>query len=217
MIEFHKFSKIPRLNRDMIITEKLDGTNAQICVVGQREIDEWVNGPETADWVYEFGNRASVHVEDSSPFSKDYCLFAGSRNRWISTADDNHGFAKWVRQNKQDLATLGVGLHFGEYWGQGVQRNYGLKEKRFSLFNVSRWENPLERPNCCHCVPVLYEGPFDTDVIEQSVGNLAHTGSKAVPGFMDPEGVVVFHKAANSMFKVTCKNDEVPKGSKEVR
>jgi len=211
MIEFHKFSKIPRLNRDMIITEKLDGTNAQICVVGQREIDEWVNGPETADWVYEFGNRASVHVEDSSPFSKDYCLFAGSRNRWISTADDNYDFAKWVRQNKQDLATLGVGLHFGEWWGQGVQRNYGLKEKRFSLFNVSRWENPLERPNCCHCVPVLYEGPFDTDVIEQSVGNLAHTGSKAVPGFMDPEGVVVFHKAAGQYFKATCKDDGVPK------
>ena len=49
MIEFTKFPKIPRLNRDMIITEKIDGTNAQIYVAEQAEIDEWVNGPEIAD------------------------------------------------------------------------------------------------------------------------------------------------------------------------
>ena len=210
MIEFHKFQKIPRLNRDMIISEKLDGTNAQIYVAEQAEIDEWVNGPETADWVYEFGNR--VTVEHELDHDQDLILFAGSRNRWISRADDNYGFAKWVANNRRDLARLGIGLHYGEYWGQGIQRNYGLKEKRFSLFNVSRWENPLERPNCCHCVPVLYEGPFDTDNVNETIHRLEHYGSKAVPGWMDPEGVVVFHVGANSYFKVTCKNDEVPKG-----
>ena len=208
MIEFTKFPKIPRLNRDMIITEKLDGTNAQIYVAEKSIIDCWVNGPEVADWVYEFGNR--VTVEHELDYDQDLILFAGSRNRWISRADDNYGFAKWVAENKQDLARLGVGLHYGEYWGQGIQRNYGLKEKRFSLFNVTRWEE--NAPLCCDVVPVLYEGPFETYVIEQLVDNLWEYGSKAAPGFMDPEGVVVFHKAANRMFKVTCKNDEMPKG-----
>lgn len=30
MLEFVEFPKIPRLSRDIIVTEKIDGTNAQI-------------------------------------------------------------------------------------------------------------------------------------------------------------------------------------------
>ena len=200
MIEFQKFNKIPRLNRDMIISEKLDGTNAQIFIEHEAVIDKMVVGPEVADWFYE----NSVRVEDMF-------IFAGSRKRWIVPGKDNFGFAKWVWENAMELVALGPGNHYGEWWGQGIQRKYGLKEKRFSLFNVSRWENPLERPNCCHCVPVLYEGPFDTAVITDAVDRLQQYGSKAAPGFMDPEGLVVFHTAAGQYFKVTCQNDAVPK------
>ena len=199
MIEFTKFPKIPRLNRDMIITEKLDGTNAQIYIEHSEVIDELKDTDERQQWFEQFGVIAG-----------EFTLFAGSRNRWVSRADDNYGFAKWVAENKQDLARLGVGLHYGEYWGKGIQRGYDQMKKHFSLFNVTRWEE--NAPLCCDVVPVLYEGPFETYVIEQLVDNLWEYGSKAAPGFMDPEGVVVFHKAANRMFKVTCKNDEMPKG-----
>ena len=44
---------------------------------------------------------------------------------------------------------------------------------------------------------------------------LAYTsygGSLAAPGFMKPEGVVIYHTAANIMFKKTFKNDEKGKG-----
>ena len=41
--------------------------------------------------------------------------------------------------------------------------------------------------------------------------DLKASGSKAAPGFMKPEGVVVFHTAANMGFKKTLEHDEVPK------
>jgi hypothetical protein len=34
-----------------------------------------------------------------------------------------------------------------------------------------------------------------------------------MPGFMDPEGIVVYHVAANQMFKVTLKGDDAPKSA----
>jgi hypothetical protein len=64
-------------------------------------------------------------------------------------------------EHRDDLLTLGPGRHFGEWWGAGIQRRYGLTEKRFSLFNVTRWGEA--RPACCHVVPTLYRGPFSDD------------------------------------------------------
>jgi hypothetical protein len=39
-------------------------------------------------------------------------------------------------------------------------------------------------------------------------------GSKAAPGFMKPEGIVVFHVAGNVGFKKTIEKDEEPKGAR---
>lgn len=36
-------------------------------------------------------------------------------------------------------------------------------------------------------------------------------GSYASLGFMEPEGIVIFHAAGNVRFKKTIKNDEIPK------
>lgn len=180
MIDFQGFSKISRLSRNCIITEKIDGTNAQIY------IDENLN------------------------------IFAGSKNRWITPADDNFGFARWVLSNKEELLKLGPGRHFGEWWGNGIQRNYGLKEKRFSLFNTGRWSDDLVRPSCCHVVPIINEGIFDTNMILETISLLEKNGSYAAPGFMDPEGIVVFHTAGNVMFKKTIKNDDIPKNRQKV-
>jgi hypothetical protein len=104
-LEFSEFPKMARLSREVIITEKIDGTNAQILI------------------------------------TKDNRLLTGSRTRWITPNDDNYGFAKWVEENREEVLKLGIGRHFGEWWGSGIQRGYNLPkgEKRFSLFNVSRW------------------------------------------------------------------------------
>jgi hypothetical protein len=192
-MEFVKWPKTPRLNRDCIITEKLDGTNAQIYIE----------------------HRSLVEAQPGSFLEEgievgDFVIAAGSRNRWVSVGKDNYGFAGWVSANRDELIKLGPGRHYGEWWGQGIQRKYGLTEKRFSLFNTSMWTD--DRPACCHVVPTLYEGPFDTSAIDIAVNSLRYGGSVAAPGFMDPEGIIVFHTASQHSYKVTLNNDGQPKG-----
>lgn len=194
--DFIEFPKMARLSREVIITEKIDGTNAQICI------------------------------------TEDGQFLIGSRTRWITPQDDNHGFAGWAMAHKDELMSLGVGRHFGEWWGSGIQRGYGLPkgEKRWSLFNVSRWclhgEEPQHiqtqdprivkmqdiLPPCCHLVPLLRRGTFSTEMAESALHELRERGSLAAPGFMKPEGIVVFHVAGNVGFKKTIEKDDVPKG-----
>lgn len=172
--EFEGFGKIPRLYRDIVITEKLDGTNAQILVTPDGE----------------------VH--------------AASRNRWITPEKDNYGFARWVEENKDQLVRLGPGRHFGEWWGQGIQRRYDKNCKTFSLFNVHKFAE--NRPDCCDVVPVLYQGPFSQTEIDKTIDRLNNAGSVAAPGFMYPEGIIVWHSHARQYYKITCKDDQTHKG-----
>jgi len=194
-VEFKEFAKISRLTRDCVITEKIDGTNA------------------------------SIFIGENGEF------LTGSRTRWITPEADNYGFSRWAHDNKEKLLGLGVGHHFGEWWGSGCQRGYGLLkgEKRFSLFNVHRWamagsklkqfktqdprifKSQEHAPDCCFVVPIIYEGIFDTQMIENTLMTLKEKGSYASPGFMNPEGIVIYHKAANILFKKTILKDEEPK------
>lgn len=176
-IPFVEFPKIARFNREVIVTEKIDGTNAQILVSDD-------------------GNEI---------------VAIGSRTKWISTEDDNKGFAGWVQKNKQELLKLGPGSHFGEWWGSNIGRTYGLKEKRFSLFNVSRWE--LDRPACCGVVPVLWRGTMEDLKVNDILAKLKAEGSVAAPGFMNPEGVVIFHVHSGTLFKKTLDKNDAAKGT----
>lgn len=138
-------------------------------------------------------------------------VHAGSRNKWVTPQDDNAGWAKWVEDLAEELKRLGPGYHYGEWWGGGIQRRYGLKEKRFSLFNTGRWLQDGVRhsdvPECCHIVPLLYVGDFSTDTVEACLEKLRTEGSIAAPGFMNPEGVVVYMTQARKLFKVTLDGD----------
>lgn len=144
---------------------------------------------------------------------KDGRIYAQSRKRIITPDSDNFGFATWVAENAGTLLDdLGPGLHFGEWWGRGIQRGYGLDERRFSLFNTARYAaQEFYTPNLS-VVPVLYKGPFSTNAVTARVEELRELGSVAAPGFDNPEGVVVYHVAANQSFKVTIENDEAQKG-----
>lgn len=177
--EFKPWPKIPRYNRNLIVTEKIDGTNSAI----------WISDDETE-------------------------IAAQSRTKWITTAkgDDNAGFARWVEDNKEDLLNLGPGHHYGEWYGQGIQRKYGLAERRFALFNTYKWSVPQLRPACCGVVPVLWEGNRHDLDVDGLIQKLRTEGSVAVPGFARPEGIVIFHTASGNMYKVLCENDELPKG-----
>ena len=201
MLEFTKFPSIKRFSRDIIITEKLDGTNAQIYIelraaVPQEEIDS--------------GGFPFMSLEKDG---LDYVMLAGSRSRWLGKGkDDNFGFGEWVGNNAKELLELGPGKHFGEWWGKGIQRGYGLDKKKFSLFNVTRWYNFDTHtnicPSCCDVVPTMYKGPLTEESIYLSLEALKVGGSSAAKGFMNPEGIVIFHTAANILFKKTLENDE---------
>ena len=175
-MDFQGFPKIVRYSRTVIITEKIDGTNAQILI------------------------------------TPDLQFAAGSRTRWITPENDNHGFARWAYEHKDELiAGLGPGRHFGEFWGSGIQRGYGLTkgEKRFSLFNTERWGEI--RPDCCYVVPILACGEMGVIDITAIINDLFLHGSYAAPGYMNPEGIVIFHTAAGISFKKTIKDDMIPK------
>lgn len=155
----------------MIITEKIDGTNA------------------------------IIYIGDDGEF------LTGSRTQWITPEKDNYGFSRWAHDHKSELMSLGPGFHYGEWWGRGIQRGYDLKEKRFSLFNVSRWSDDSLRPACCHVVPTLYSGQFSSIDVDVYLEELRVHGSYAAPGFMRPEGVVVYHVAGGYLFKKTIEKD----------
>jgi len=183
--EFKTFTKIGRLRRDVVITEKIDGTNGVV----------WISESLTE-------------------------IRAGSRNRWLTSVkgDDNHGFGMWVEKHAGVLIGLGPGYHYGEWWGCGIARGYDLTEKRWSLFNPRHYQFAVfarEQGAAVYTTPILYTGPFADQRVTEQLEELRANGSVASPGYMHPEGVVVFHTANGALFKVTLEHDEKPKGSTE--
>lgn len=216
-IEHKPWPKIARLFREMVITEKIDGTNA---AVGIQWIDFERDG-QPVDPSEVPSDKVLAWVDNPEVPVGAYAVYAQSRKLILTPAlleakRDNQGFAAWVKANAAELVSaLGEGLHYGEWWGSGIERGYGLLrgDKRFSLFNVTRYKDvDFSALPGVGLVPVLYEGPFDTTTVKAMVADLAATGSKAAPGFPDPEGVITFHVASNQVFKTTIENDESPKG-----
>jgi hypothetical protein len=177
--DFTPFDSIPRLVRDVVVTEKIDGTNAQIVI----------------------GEDGSVR--------------AGSRNRYITPEADNFGFARWVAEREEELrAVLGPGRHYGEWYGSGIQRGYGLSEKRFALFNTHRWTPAIGYlPTGIDVVPVLGIRTLDTKWIMEIADSLFVNGSRIAPGFAHPEGIVVFHTKSKQLYKYTFDKNDGHKGA----
>lgn len=169
---FVSFNKIHRFSRPIIITEKIDGSNAQV-------------------FIDEEGN-----------------IKAGSRRQYCDLKNDNYGFGRWVNDHKDELIKLGPGRHYGEWWGSKINRNYNLEERRFSLFDVEKWTDDTVRPSCCSVVPILATGIFGELNINYVIDKLKINGSTAAPGYMKPEGIIIFHKWATIYFKKTIEKDE---------
>jgi hypothetical protein len=224
--EFVPFPKIGRwANNKITITEKIDGTNASI-------------------WIGDFGHQDdptrlyAFEYNDDLGRTFNGGVRAGSRNRFLTREADNYGFAKWVQENAAELVRLGPGTHYGEFWGSGIQRGYGLQpgDKRFSLFNVGRWighpdtfgvyDRGDTRPDKTiimapglGVVPTLHYGAMRDNAgqcqIEQTMRRLQFAGSQASPGFKGegkagPEGCMVCFEALKTYSKVPF--DGLPKG-----
>jgi hypothetical protein len=160
---FEPYGKTPRWRSQVVVTEKIDGSNCFIIV----------------------------------PEDPTLPLAVGSRNRYITPgkSTDNFGFAGWALDNEAALRRLGPGRHNGEWWGCGIGRGYNLTERRWSLFQATRWEHEQLReiglPANVTAVPILARGEDAAQCVADARALLESAGSVAAPGYAKPEGFIV--------------------------
>lgn len=203
-IEFKAWGKTPRLFRDIVITEKIDGTNSAVIIQEA-----------------EFGADDSNGLEYVELDGKIYVVAAQSRNRLIAPGKttDNYGFAAFVQKNAEELVkALGVGHHFGEWWGEGIGKRYNehMKNMRiFSLFNTERYRDvalylsdEAGRLAVVETVPVLFKGQFSENAIQDTASELLQNGSMAAPFVPNPEGIMIYHTQSKQVYKFTFDNND---------
>ena len=198
MNSFEAYPKMPRMkSAEMTITEKIDGTNAQILIVD--------GGIELV------GSRKRQILPDIPKIVDDEGVTIEKKQTL-----DNYGFAQWVLDNMTGLVEfLGDGRHYGEWAGPGIQKNpLGLEQKLFFLFNTHR--NPPEKFESLghlvpqlRAVPILFQGKFSLEMIS-TVADSIYLGMTEVPDAQDGnegEGIVI--SAFGQKFKRTA--DDRPK------
>lgn len=185
--EFIAWPKTPRLNRESVVTEKIDGTNA--CIVIPEDFEDL---PIYAQ------SRKRVITPQSDNFG-----FA----RWV--ADNADALRAGLGPGRHFGEWYGSGIQSGYGLTNG--------ERKFMLFNSIRWtpeavaDAGLDKIGV-EAATVLYRGVFDQFVVEEYVELLRLQGSVHRPYDGKAEGVIVYHVAANVGFKVMCENDQLPKG-----
>lgn len=165
------------------------------------------------------GSHAQILID------KEGKVIAGSRTRWLTPGKmtDNYGFAQWVIDNSCEIAEkLGPGRHYGEFYGQGINSGYNLKEKRLVLFNHRSFPANRPLPKGVDVIPVLYMGPYSDETLARIKETLTRQGSALSPGFMKPEGVVINFPALGHSVKYVFSPEETgwtrpdrPQGAKK--
>lgn len=173
------------------------------------------------------GTNACIVAQDGK-------VQAQSRKRMITPDDDNYGFARWVYNNAGALLdTLGYGYHYGEWYGEGIQKNpLGIEGKRFALFHATKYTEAngfdLERVDGLETVPLLHHGQCGVWTIPNIIQDLYTYGSKVkgakaepvksmIPGFddtmfqfdraADAEGIIIWNNETKTRTKMLLKDD----------
>lgn len=215
MGDYPAFKKIPRLYREVTITEKIDGSNGLIYI---EDKSNWFD--PTIDEPY-YNEELGISYFYGSDDQHTLTVRAGSKNRWLSPTkgNDNFGFAAWVRDNAETLLKLGPGHHYGEWFGAGIQRRYGLDEKYFALFNTARYQEFIADGNwlgTLTTVPTIFVATHSDKLVQAALdrlelGGSIISGSLGVQAFQKAEGVIVRHSQSGALYKVLLENDDVPK------
>jgi hypothetical protein len=179
----------------MCITEKIDGANAQITINDKKVVmigahKHTLRMADDPSWIDQFKDAPD----------RDVLLITEPRRQLF-------GFAGWVFDHKEELeAKLNNGTYYGEWYGPGINKNrdYNLTQRRFAFFSAHKWTDP-QRPRISDSdiVPILYIGPIKTEECEKCMEGLAEGGSRIVPGFMNPEGIVIELPQLDVMRKYT--------------
>lgn len=185
--EFVGFEKIPRLNRNCIITEKIDGTNGVILV--------------NEDGTYLVGSKSRWLDPDAK--QGDNFGFA----RWVRARE---ALLPLLGPGRHFGEFWGSGIQRG--YGK-VAKYFSLFNVTRWRATLSGEVGQQLREAGIDVVPTLYEGLFTTDTVVQQVNELRAWGSKAAPGYDKPEGVIIWHEAGRHLYKVTLDKDEERKGT----
>jgi len=173
-VEFHAWPKTPRLFRDVVVTEKIDGTNGAIIITEDGK-------------AYAQSRKRLITPED------DNFGFAA----WVE--DHSHLLAMILGPGRHFGEWWGSGIQRGYDCKQGDRRFSLFNTSKWAHLK----DHPVypELP-ALSVVPVLWQGPLDTTRILDISDYLQRHGSIAKPGYPRPEGVCVYHTASSSVFKV---------------
>ncbi len=175
-MEFIKYLKTKRFTSNIIITEKIDGTNAQLVWDEDHQILRCGSRNRYLNYSYEPDNFGFAAWVD--------------KNREVLT--------KYFKDFDYPI--------YGEWWGKGIQRGYEVDQKYFSIFHTGLFGDkiPQELYNIgVRYVPVLYEGLNVDDPIHTIYHQLFDQGSKLKYNYMNPEGICIFFKDTGTIFKMT--------------
>ena len=211
-LEFEKWPSIPRWANDTVtITEKIDGTNACIVILPYSPDHELM---------IQDGYAKAFGYDNPDLMGGMYTFAVQSRKRFIKPGKDtdNAGFAAYAFEHAAEfIETLGYGKHYGEWWGRGIQRGYDLDHKKFSLFSPWRYATvDVSKVEGLDIVPTLFSGGVEGYLaISIILATLEKEGSKAAPGFMRPEGLIVQSALTGAKYKAFTWDDGIPKSLKE--
>lgn len=167
-MSFAPYPKTPRLSKAFFvtITEKLDGTNAQINIE---------NGE-----IVSVGSRSRSITPGKLT---DNYGFAGwverNADELVKLGDGRH-YGEWYGNGIQ----CGYGLEEKRF-ALFDARRWGLK------FRAMRDGYDSGFPRCAELVPLVYQGAWTPTIIAESMARLSSGGSLAAPGFMRPEGIII--------------------------
>ena len=172
--EFEAWPKIPRaILGDCVMTNKMDGTNA--CVIIEGGV---IVGVQSRKRMLNVGKDPETKQER-----------------------DNYGFASHVVHNKETFLALGEGRHYGEWAGEGIQKNpHDLTGKQFFLFNTLRWGVHNPPPKGIQVVEVLHHGEYTRQTVDDVMNDLL---DRSVTEGWKAEGIVVYFPKIKAMEKHT--------------
>lgn len=139
------------------------------------------------------GTNACINIDH------DGTVTTQSRNRIVTPDDDNYGFAAWVHNNIGDLqAFFGPGRHYGEWFGIGINRGYGMRERVFAPFNTGLFTQErvaADAPDGVTYTPLLATcrmSELDSHVSQVMI-DLVDNGSRTREGWgWMPEGCMIW-------------------------
>lgn len=178
-IDFRPFPKIPRLNRAVWISEKLDGTNASVYIT------------EAGDIFAGSRNRWITPDKDNYGFA---AYVAQNRDELVELLGPGHHFGEWYGagiQRRYDLDDKYFALFNADRW------EHLRRDDRAVEINLE-----VVYSRVCGS---MMEGYVEAGLM---MDELSEFGSLHVPGFGAPEGIVLYHTASRQSYKWTFDYDE---------